>query len=46
MKKRKPKKAPAKVVKQAPVAFVAPADTASDYGGLPKRDLKKNLGCG
>ena len=36
---------------QAPVSSESPVDTASeskpfDFGGLPDRNLKKNLGCG
>jgi hypothetical protein len=25
---------------------LSPTDPPSDFGGLPPRDLKKNLGCG
>jgi hypothetical protein len=50
MKKKKSKKvkeAAASAGKQkTEVAAVLPADKAGTYGGLPPRDLKKNLGCG
>jgi hypothetical protein len=47
MKKQKEKKkALKKVNAQAPEPALVPKDDPFDYGGLPKRDLKKNLGCG
>ncbi len=44
MKKNRPKKAK----KEAPKKLSPPddKDESFDYGGLPQRDLKKNLGCG
>jgi len=45
MKKKKPKTA-----KEKPKPPTTPPDETSDdrfnFGGLPQRDLKKNLGCG
>jgi hypothetical protein len=46
MKKRKPKKSPPK---EADPKTPLPAQASNkplDFGGLPQRDLKKNLGCG
>jgi hypothetical protein len=47
MKKNKEKKEIAKKAKGAKIT-IAPEmkDDPFDFGGLPKRDLKKNLGCG
>lgn len=42
-KEREPKAEPEKKV--APTAPEEPEKTF-DFGGLPQRDLKKNLGCG
>jgi hypothetical protein len=43
----KPKET-AKVKEQGPVAPVTPPEEEKpfDFGGLPQRDIKKNLGCG
>ena len=45
MKKKKPKPAKEKV-KTRPQAPDENKDERFDFGGLPQRDLKKNLGCG
>jgi hypothetical protein len=51
VKKNKPRKKPVKV-KPVPkenhqqVPFDEPETNSFDYGGIPERDLKKNLGCG
>ncbi len=45
MKKKKAKTAKDKV-KQAPPQPEENKDERFDFGGLPQRDLKKNLGCG
>lgn len=46
MSKKKPqKKEKEKEKKQSP-REEADKDHAFDFGGLPDRDLKKNLGCG
>ena len=44
MKKAKPKKAK----KEEPKKFLPPEEKEEqfNFGGLPQRDLKKNLGCG
>jgi len=47
--KKKPKKGIEKAVKKAMPQETPEApqeNKAIDYGGLPNRDLKKNLGCG
>ena len=47
--KKKSKKADERQVKQPTPQETPEApqeDKAVDYGGLPNRDLKKNLGCG
>jgi hypothetical protein len=47
--KKKSKKEDEKAIKKAPAQDAQPArddDKALDFGGLPDRDLKKNLGCG
>jgi hypothetical protein len=52
VKKRIRKKAALKIPSQpkSPDASKAPVETdeegGPDYGGLPNRNLKKNLGCG
>jgi hypothetical protein len=46
MKKKKPKKGRDKPVKPTPSTPVEKQDNKFDFGGLPERDLKKNLGCG
>jgi hypothetical protein len=46
MKKRKAKKVAPKEPKPAPPAPIEKSDEPFDFGGLPSRDLKKNLGCG
>lgn len=49
---KKKRKSPDKFPKQPPPMpepernADAAADVPSEYGGLPARDLKKNLGCG
>jgi len=46
--KKKVKK-PSKAEKEAtklPVNATAEKENSFDFGGLPQRDLKKNLGCG
>jgi hypothetical protein len=45
MKKRKAKKATTKEAKPATPVPVEKGDNPLDFGGLPFRDLKKNLGC-
>jgi hypothetical protein len=45
MKKKKPKPSKEKV-KQTPPPPEETKDDRFDFGGLPTRDLKKNLGCG
>jgi hypothetical protein len=45
MKKKKAKPAKEKA-KQAPAQPEETKDERFDFGGLPQRDLKKNLGCG
>jgi hypothetical protein len=49
-KKARKKKAPGPAKPQPPKIQLAPdtqeADNQLDFGGLPDRDLKKNLGCG
>ena len=47
--KKKAKKEVEKVVKKANAQGIQQApeeDKTFDFGGLPDRDLKKNLGCG
>jgi hypothetical protein len=46
MKKQKAKKKPARVLKPAPPAPAGKGDDPLDFGGLPSRDIKRNLGCG
>jgi hypothetical protein len=47
MKKKVSKKEKAKTVeKKQPPEQEAEKDDAFDFGGLPTRNLKKNLGCG
>jgi len=45
MKKGKAKKTAPKVPKPAPPVPIGNGDNPLDFGGLPQRDLKKNLGC-
>jgi hypothetical protein len=47
MKRQKEKKKGVKKLKEIPADRIPeePQDRF-DFGGLPKRDLKKNLGCG
>jgi hypothetical protein len=49
-KKAKKRKASGSATPQPPKIQLAPAtqeaDNQPDFGGLPDRDLKKNLGCG
>jgi len=50
-KKQKPKKKEIKGDKvkqsqQIPPAASDPSDDSFNFGGLPERNLKKNLGCG
>jgi hypothetical protein len=50
-KAKKSKKRGSQATKQAEAPFQPPADSPEehnpfDFGGLPQRDLKKNLGCG
>ena len=45
MKKKKPKAAKEKP-KQPPPPPDETSDDRFNFGGLPQRDLKKNLGCG
>lgn len=45
MKKKKPKKDKEKVKQQPPPPEEIKEDRF-DFGGLPTRDIKKNLGCG
>jgi hypothetical protein len=44
--KEKIKKAPGNGQKNVDHAAASELDGYSDFGGLPIRDLKKNLGCG
>jgi hypothetical protein len=46
MKKRKAKKAGAKDVKPTTQIPIETGNDPLDFGGIPPRDLKKNLGCG
>lgn len=49
MKKKGKLKTPAKKIVQEKAKELPPQDEESkpfDFGGLPDRDLKKNLGCG
>jgi len=46
MKKKKSKKKPVKEIKTSQSPPPANEPDPLDFGGLPKRDLKKNLGCG
>jgi len=46
MKKPKVKKATPKEPKPAPPVPIEKGDEKLDFGGIPLRDLKKNLGCG
>jgi hypothetical protein len=47
MRKKKPrKKAKTKDYKKPPVLEKTEAETFFEFGGLPERNLKKNLGCG
>lgn len=46
-KKSKEKKAAQKLVPEKAKQMPPPADEKPfDFGGIPDRDLKKNLGCG
>jgi hypothetical protein len=45
MKMKKPKP-PKEKTKPVPPPPVETKDERFDFGGLPQRDLKKNLGCG
>lgn len=45
--KKKVKKAPKEIKKEKETPPVNPNEEADfNFGGLPQRDLKKNLGCG
>jgi hypothetical protein len=44
--KKKKSKAVKEKVKQAQPLVEETKDERFDFGGLPQRDLKKNLGCG
>ena len=44
MKKTKPKKSKKEEQKKLPAS--EEKDDSFNFGGLPQRDLKKNLGCG
>jgi hypothetical protein len=50
MKKKASKKKKPNTIKKVDEQQVAPTETSErtqfDFGGLPQRDLKKNLGCG
>jgi hypothetical protein len=46
MKKQKPKKDKPQEKKKPQPASGEEEEKTFDFGGLPKRDLKKNLGCG
>ena len=46
MKKSRPKKDKAKKSDREEIKPQQPEEKVFDYGGLPPRDLKKNLGCG
>lgn len=46
MKKKVPKDKPKEQEKKQPPEKEAEKDSAFDFGGLPDRNLKKNLGCG
>jgi hypothetical protein len=45
-KKKKNEKSSVNKPKPKKEATDAPKDDQFDFGGLPDRDLKKNLGCG
>jgi len=45
-KKKAPKKGKTKGVKKLPDEKDKADETPFDFGGLPNRNLKKNLGCG
>jgi hypothetical protein len=42
----KPKKDKTQVKAEPPKPDANPEEKPFDFGGLPERDLKKNLGCG
>lgn len=45
--KKDPDKKPKKKIANKPIHELREENDASfDFGGLPQRDLKKNLGCG
>jgi hypothetical protein len=46
MKKRKPKKESGKKSKSLPTSAAEIPEDTLYFGGLPVRELKKNLGCG
>jgi hypothetical protein len=46
MKKKLPAKKDKKIKKSSPEKKEENTTDAFDFGGLPRRDLKKNLGCG
>jgi hypothetical protein len=46
MRKKKPVKKVENQPKKQPPEQEADKDHGFDYGGLPERNLKKNLGCG
>ena len=46
MGKKKGKKKPKRDEQKKPVTPAPEKDESFDYGGLPDRNLKKNLGCG
>jgi hypothetical protein len=43
---KQPKKKKKKAVEEPKPTTFNQRDDNADFGGLPKRDLKKNLGCG
>lgn len=45
-KRNKPTKVATPQQQQAPPPSPPEEDKPFDYGGIPSRDLKKNLGCG
>jgi hypothetical protein len=46
MKKKVPKPKKSKKPEKIPDSQQQETEDKFDFGGLPKRDLKKNLGCG
>ena len=46
MGKKKERKKPKTKEKKATVEKASEKDESFDFGGIPERDLKKNLGCG